>query len=35
LRFYETLLFSRDWLGNGEEMGSSSASIGALQTAIN
>ena len=27
-------LFSRDWLENGEEMHSSSASIDALQTAI-
>src|SRR5262249_54455874 len=35
LRFYETLLFSRDWLGRGEEKGNSSASICALQTAIN
>ena len=34
MRFDEPLLFSRDGLGGGEELGNSSASIGVLQTAI-
>ncbi len=35
VRFSETLLFSRDWLENGEEMHRAPASVYALQTAIN
>jgi hypothetical protein len=35
VRLNEAPIFSRDWLENGEEMHSSSASVYALQTAIN